>query len=62
MLEDRHPGGGVCSDFCRYACDKRPVTVPEGNYFFLGDNRGNSADSRFIGMVPRLERIGAPIQ
>jgi len=35
-----------------------PVTVPAGQYFMLGDNRDNSADSRYIGFVPRAKLIG----
>ena len=35
-----------------------PVTVPAGHYLVLGDNRNNSADSRYIGFVPRAEIIG----
>jgi len=39
------------------AADFAPVAIPADRYLMLGDNRDNSADSRFIGLVPRSALI-----
>ena len=46
------PATGTC-DF------PREITVPKGYVFMMGDNRGNSDDSRYWGPVPTSWVIGA---
>jgi signal peptidase I len=36
----------------------RPITIPKGQYFMMGDNRSASCDSRAWGTVPRKDLIG----
>ena len=35
-----------------------PFTIPKDNYFMMGDNRGNSQDSRFWGFLDKNRIIG----
>jgi signal peptidase I len=39
-----------------------PITVPHDQYLMLGDNRDNSEDSRFIGLVPRKLLVGRAVR
>lgn len=45
-----HPG-----DDCNYPT---PIKVPAGHWFMMGDNRGQSDDSRYWGPVPKQWIIG----
>lgn len=38
--------------------DFGPVRIPEGRYLVLGDNRGNSRDGRYFGLVARDAIMG----
>ena len=53
------------SDYDYHVCKKDmycgPIIIPEDNYFMMGDNRGNSQDSRFWGTLHKDRFIGRAV-
>jgi signal peptidase I len=54
LVEPYLPTGTYTSDF-------GPVRVPPGHLWLMGDNRGDSEDSRYFGPVPESSVIGRAI-
>ena len=55
--EEKAPYALACTQpsVCTF---RKTITIPPGEYFMMGDNRGYSDDSRFWGPVPKSWIIG----
>ena len=55
----------IMSEYDYHKCNENmfcgPFIIPEGEYFMMGDNRGNSQDSRFWGTLPQERFIGRAV-
>jgi signal peptidase I len=54
------PGFGLRRTYAPTLTDWGPIVIPPGQYFLLGDNRGQAADSRYDGFVDRRDIFARP--
>lgn len=59
-VEEKYIGQEAINKTCNEEWEicKTEVKIPEGEYYVLGDNRGNSKDSRMIGTVSINDILG----
>ncbi len=56
--ESEYLAGSVVTNPGAYTADEREITLGEDQYFVIGDNRGNSSDSRAWGPIHADDIIG----
>lgn len=58
ILNESYLPDNLCTGPGTFIGEGQTLTVPDNNYFMLGDNREHSLDSRFIGFIDKSKFTG----